>query len=632
MSERRMEDAVPTGRTARYRPHAETGLTAVAFILLDRIGLLGAVSIWVLLGLLAFATLLRTFTDWHWPPEVSTRGLYIRIALGTFGSTLVIYATGWGPMLALGYMFTATMNIRHSGSRAANPAMIWSVAGILGGQSAIALGIAPTLIDEPLVHGLAALAALGIVFSMRHIGVATEEREAAEGELAASLERERASFENLRRLHESMKTVASSLELKEMLDSVASSAKDTFGAAFAVVLLKEPDDFVIGSLQGREQLPELQQYSKEASRKDAGPSAVALATGDPVVVRDFENESDARFSRCADVAKSLGVRSMVAAPLIAEEEALGVLNICFSEVGAIDEEDVAMLMVYAQEATVALARAQAYDQERQSLERLREADQMKDEFLSTLSHELRTPLTSIGGLTDTLIHRWDRLDDVLRLDLLKRVARNAKEMGHLVEQLLDVSSLEAGAVEVRPRPMQLVAQVRECVDRLSGLLGNRPVSVEIDEGIYVGADPDGLSRILGNLLTNAARFSAEGSPIRVGAQSEGAEVIVSVADEGAGIVPEEQSKIFERFYQGSGRRAGRSGTGVGLNIARHYTEMQGGRIWVESELGKGSTFFFSLPGPHATPRARPKRVAKVTSRVRPKPQVQAESREESSRT
>lgn len=610
-----------------YREHTETLLTAIAFVVLHRLELLGSVSIWTLLALLLAATILRLVNDRLFPPGSTGRGLHARIFLGIVGSTVVIYATGWGPVLTIGYMFTTAMNIRLSGSRAAKPLMIYSATGVAGGQMAIAIGIAPTLIDQPLVHGLAALGALGIVFSVRIIGSATAEREQAEQQLASSYEREQRVSESLRRLNESMKTVASSIQLREMLDAVAGSAKETFGAKFAAVLMKDPEALVAATLQGITQQASMHELSKSAAQENAGPSAVALETGRPVVVKNFQEDPNPRFRKWSEVVTSLGVKSMVAAPLVANGEAIGVLNVYFEEAGAVEDEDVELLMAYAQEATLAIARAQAYEQERTATETLRELDQLKDEFLSTVSHELRTPLTSISGLAETLINRWETFDDELRLDLLGRVRKNAKEMGRLVEQLLDFSRLQTPMVEMSQRPVELREAIKDCADRLAEVLEDHRIDLDIPEGTSVSADPNALDRILGNLLSNASRFSPPGGRIRVGARNEGVEVIVSVSDDGPGIPLEEQERIFERFYQGSGRGSGRSGTGVGLSIARSYTELHGGRIWVESEPGKGSTFFFTLPGPYSALRPLPKRASKAGPR--PRKPVKSETDSES---
>jgi PAS domain S-box-containing protein len=238
----------------------------------------------------------------------------------------------------------------------------------------------------------------------------------------------------------------------------------------------------------------------------------------------------------------------------------------------------------------ALQRARTIERE---TERLRELDRLKDEFLSTVSHELRTPLTVILGLAEVLRGRAgaERED---RVELLERIFTNASDMRKMVEQLLDYSRLEAGKVRLEIRPLPLRNAILRCVDLADGILGARRRCVDVPEGTKVQADEHGFERILVNLLTNAATYSAGHSTVRVTATAENGIATISVQDEGVGIPAAEQSQIFERFYRGSQRPRGR-GTGVGLAVVRRYVELLGGGVSVESELGRGSAFAFTLP-------------------------------------
>ncbi len=240
---------------------------------------------------------------------------------------------------------------------------------------------------------------------------------------------------------------------------------------------------------------------------------------------------------------------------------------------------------------------EALGHERAAVERLREVDQLKDEFLATVSHELRTPLTVIAGMTRVLSQPGG-LTEEQRRELLERVVVNADEMINMVEQLLDYSRLQAGKAEVEPRPIELGPQVQAIVDRLTDRLATHELELDVPDGLVVVADPDAVGHVLRNLLTNAAKFAPAGSRITLRARPAGGEVEVSVIDRGPGIAPEALERIFERFQQGVDvPPSGVRGTGLGLSIARRYTELQGGRIWVESEPGRGATFTFTLPVP-----------------------------------
>ncbi len=233
----------------------------------------------------------------------------------------------------------------------------------------------------------------------------------------------------------------------------------------------------------------------------------------------------------------------------------------------------------------------ALDAERDAGERLRELDRLKDEFLATVSHELRTPLTAISGFAE-LMRRWPDHHD--QADWLARIFQNASEMGVMVEQLLDHSRLEAGKVSLEVGPLPVREAALRCLDLAREAIDGRQTSLDIPDDLEVEADERGFERILVNLLTNAAKYSPEGSMIRVSAESENGNATVAVQDEGVGISPAAQAHVFERFYQGP-VIPGTRGTGVGLSIVRRYVEMLGGEVWVDSKLGRGSTFLFRLP-------------------------------------
>jgi signal transduction histidine kinase len=231
--------------------------------------------------------------------------------------------------------------------------------------------------------------------------------------------------------------------------------------------------------------------------------------------------------------------------------------------------------------------------ERKAAERFRELDRLKDEFLATVSHELRTPLTAITAFAEVLAG-MDEIDVGLSGELIDGISRNASDMGGMIEQLLDYSRLEAGKVALELSPLPLRSEALRCIETLREAIGGRRAAIDMPADLEVQADEQGFERILVNLLTNAAKFSPEGSSIHVAARVDKGEVVISVRDEGIGIPVEEHERVFERFYQSS-LVSGKRGSGIGLSIARRYAELQGGRIWVESMPDRGSTFFFTLP-------------------------------------
>lgn len=240
-----------------------------------------------------------------------------------------------------------------------------------------------------------------------------------------------------------------------------------------------------------------------------------------------------------------------------------------------------------------IALQQAYDHERAAAERLRQADELKTAFLSTVSHELRTPLTAITGFTKLLLaEAWtpEQHDD-----FLLRIQRNAQGLDALIGDVLAFSRLEREDVVLHPASLQLDALARSIVDQVSPTLGDRVVVVDAPTPVVCFVDPDALTRILTNLLTNAARYSAAG-PIAVEVRADGDRAILTVTDEGQGVPVEERDRVFDRFYRGQAALAGGvAGTGVGLAVVRELTERSGGCVQVVDGEGGGARFVVDLP-------------------------------------
>ncbi|MGH2736114.1 MAG: ATP-binding protein [Actinomycetota bacterium] len=238
---------------------------------------------------------------------------------------------------------------------------------------------------------------------------------------------------------------------------------------------------------------------------------------------------------------------------------------------------------------------EALEKEQEAAGRLREIDQLKDEFLAVMSHELRTPLTPIVGLVEALINNYDFFDDKAKQELLKRVQHNAKAMTELIRGLLDFSRLQADRIRVEPQTVMLGPALERCIASVREATGQRRVSVHHPGDIEVNVDPNALARIVTNLLTNAAKYSPPEAPVEVTVEERERDVVVSVADLGPGIPAADRERVFERFWQGAHQPPGRRGAGLGLAIAQRYVELSGGRIWVDAGPERGSKFSFTLP-------------------------------------
>jgi len=232
----------------------------------------------------------------------------------------------------------------------------------------------------------------------------------------------------------------------------------------------------------------------------------------------------------------------------------------------------------------------------QDLTRVRRLETVRRDFISNVSHELRTPLASLKALTETL-EEGALEDPPAARRFLQQMDREIDNMTQLVRELLELSRIESGKVPLNRQPLQAADLLESAAARmhLQAERAGLNLSVRIDEPLPpVLADRERIEQVLINLLHNAIKFTPPGGYIELAARVEGNEVIFSVKDTGVGIDPEALPRIFERFYKADQSRSG-GGTGLGLSIARHTVEAHGGRIWAESVLNRGSTFFFTLP-------------------------------------
>jgi signal transduction histidine kinase len=298
------------------------------------------------------------------------------------------------------------------------------------------------------------------------------------------------------------------------------------------------------------------------------------------------------------------VGATIEVPLGSGDSAIGTITAKAAAGATFDDDDRTVLAAYAAQVAAVLARALAYERERQAAAGLRETERLQSEFVTTVSHELRTPLTAVSGFVDTVLLRWTELDDDAKRELLERASWNAGELRRLVEQVLEFSTISAGGRELVLVPQRLAAVTEQLVQNMHPVIGDHDVAIEVPGDVVVLADEEALNRVLGNLLTNAAKYSPPGTCITIAGEAGPARVTVSVSDEGEGIPEDEQERVFERFYRSDSAVRVR-GTGIGLTIVRTYVERMGGKVWATSEPGKGSTFCFTLPlaeGPAIRPR------------------------------
>jgi len=232
----------------------------------------------------------------------------------------------------------------------------------------------------------------------------------------------------------------------------------------------------------------------------------------------------------------------------------------------------------------------------QDITRQRQIESMRRDFISNVSHELRTPLAALKALTETL--QTGALEDPPAAHrFLEQMETEVDALSLMVTELLELSRIESGRVPLERKPTRPIDLLNPAYERLSLQAERAGLSMTVncpEDLPLVSADAARIQQVVVNLLHNAIKFSPQGSPILLQAQTRNGSILFSVHDRGIGISPDDLPRIFERFYKVDRARA-TSGTGLGLAIARHLVEAHGGRIWVESELGKGSTFYFTIP-------------------------------------
>jgi signal transduction histidine kinase len=327
-----------------------------------------------------------------------------------------------------------------------------------------------------------------------------------------------------------------------------------------------------------------------------------LSVGEPSLVGQVAEKGEPRVLSRADVQAGPGshlppTHSEAAFPLRIGGRIIGVLDIHSTHADAFEEDDVKVLQGVADQIAIAIENARAYELEREAARQLREAEEMRRRFLAHMSHELREPLTNIIGFSRVILKGIDGpVSDQQRSDL-EIVYANGQHLLGLINDLLDVAEIEAGLMELDFREVDLREIIGSVMATTSALV--RDKDIQLQQEIYpelppIEADGARLRQVLLKLLSNAARFTDCGS-ITVRAWPDGNQVQVAVADTGPGIPRENHERVFERFEQGEAGMTHPPGIGLGLPLCKEFVEMHGGRIWLESEEGVGSTFTFTLP-------------------------------------
>jgi K+-sensing histidine kinase KdpD len=384
--------------------------------------------------------------------------------------------------------------------------------------------------------------------------------------------------------------VSESLDLQKILDSALERVAHCTGLEASFVYINQNDRLSLRAYHGLSRRM-VEAMPKEIEHND-GTIGQIFDKGQSCIIEDLQKYSRADLGFLS----RSGYHSFAGVPLTILGEGIGVLGVITSFARYFSANNIELLTGIAREIAIAVRNAQLYE-EASSVRALRDLDTMRTEFLANVSHELRTPLSVIKGSANSLLQPDVIFDEQTRHDFLASIDRDADTLSRLVDDLLTMSRLEARALEVRKKPHRLADVIEAIKDRLYNLTARHHLHLHIPDSLPpVAIDDSRIAEVLTNLVENAVKFSDDNTAITVAAQYDGKEVTVSVIDEGIGVPAELHEKIFERFFQGEGRKAGRrKGTGLGLAICLGIVEAHGGKIRVESEPGGGAKFSFTLP-------------------------------------
>jgi signal transduction histidine kinase len=332
-------------------------------------------------------------------------------------------------------------------------------------------------------------------------------------------------------------------------------------------------------------------------RKGEGVGGRAAELRESVQVPDI-TQPGAYESSIRDLVIQAGYRSALAVPLLREDEVIGSLTLTRKTPGEFSPEIVETLKTFATQSALAIQNARLFHEIEDKGRQLEVASRHKSQFLANMSHELRTPLNAILGYTELLLDGiYGQIPEKAQ-ETMQRVDRSGRHLLALINDVLDLSKIEAGQLTLSLGDYSLKEVVETVVTALEPLAAEKKLAltVTLAPALPVGRGDDRrLSQVLLNLVGNAVKFTDAGE-VRIEAKASDGAFLVSVSDTGPGIAAEDQARIFEEFQQAdtsSTRKKG--GTGLGLSIAKRILALHGGRIWVESALGKGSTFSFTLP-------------------------------------
>jgi GAF domain-containing protein len=418
-----------------------------------------------------------------------------------------------------------------------------------------------------------------------------KELQARTGELTRSVDQ-------LTALGEISQAVSSTLDVETVLQTIVSRASQLAGADGCAIYEYDAatEAFHIRATHNLD--PALVETLRASPlRKGEGAMGRAAETREPTQIADIAAPG-AYQSHIRDTLLGAGYRALLSVPLLREGEIIGSLSLNRHAPGEFPPEAVEVLKTFATQSALAIQNARLFREIADKSRQLEVASQHKSEFLANMSHELRTPLNAIIGFSEVLNERMFGELNEKQAEYLRDIHASGTHLLSLINDILDLSKVEAGRMELELTDFDLPAAVDNAVTLVRERAGRKSITVRIAVEQQLGmmrGDERKIRQVLLNLLSNAIKFTPEGGRIEVAVVPSGESVEVSVRDTGVGIAPEHLEAVFEEFRQVGAADKKSEGTGLGLALARKFIELHGGKIWVTSQVGAGSTFTFTLP-------------------------------------
>ena len=408
--------------------------------------------------------------------------------------------------------------------------------------------------------------------------------------------------EQLEALRDVGEAVSSSLDLADVLATIAMHAVELSGAdGGSIMEYSEPERrFRVRSVYRTD--PAVVERLRSV-HIDLDGTLVGQAARDrrPIAVEDL---AAVPLDPHVAVLYEAGWRSVLVVPLLREDRIVGSMVVRRKRPGGFSQETVELLETFASQSALALLNAQLYRELKEQSAALALASRHKSEFLASMSHELRTPLNAVLGFSEVLLERLFGEINERQEEYLRDIHGSGRHLLELLNEILDLSKVEAGRMDLEPSTFPLLPLLEGCAAMLRERAAVHAITVDVavDEAVDVlHSDELRVKQVVLNLMSNAVKFTGDGGSVRVRARRLPGEVEITVSDTGVGIPEQDRERIFESFQQGGRGSSHEEGTGLGLTLSRRLVELLGGRLWLRSEVGVGSTFGVVLPdsGPGA---------------------------------